>query len=85
MKRILAAIFIISLFLIAGCAKEVPMKSAPPTSSGADTKVTITEPAGTSTEAQVTDVEAELDELDFDEDFNTAELDALDEDLNFEI
>ncbi|HII71492.1 TPA: hypothetical protein HA265_01930 [Candidatus Woesearchaeota archaeon] len=97
MRKVIALILIVALLtlvMMAGCTKRVPVKpikqpSVAPSEKTADAgmKTTVTDSTATQTaETQVTDLEADLAEVDsLDEDFNTAELDALDKDLDFEI
>ncbi|MFC1723101.1 hypothetical protein ACFL0V_03100 [Nanoarchaeota archaeon] len=83
MKKVLALIFIVSLLLLAGCTKEAP--KTPVSKLPVNTNKVVDTPVDSGTEAEVIDVEADLEELDsLDVDLDS-DLDSLDADLDFEI
>ena len=91
MKKIITVLVILCLMFTLGCAAKPAPRSGVPadktTGEPVDTPAEVAaDDATADTAAAVTDIEAELDDLeDLDEDFLSEELESLDSELDFEI
>ncbi len=87
MLKTLALLLVISLLLVAGCSKKIPIAPKPGASGSTGNTQTVTQGSGTTadTEADIASIDSEIDNLDTGDSADDPALDSLDQDLNLDI